>query len=35
LLAFAQAAKSQLVTFDQALYEFARKQGNAAILPKP
>jgi hypothetical protein len=34
LLAFAQAAKAQLVTFDQALYEFARKQGNSAILPE-
>ena len=33
LLAFAHAAKAQLVTFDQALHEFARKQGNSAILP--
>jgi hypothetical protein len=33
LLAFAQATHSRLVTFDQALYEFARKQGNAAIRP--
>ncbi|MFZ0392498.1 MAG: TA system VapC family ribonuclease toxin [Terracidiphilus sp.] len=33
LLAFAQAAGAQLVTFDRALYEFARKHGNSAILP--
>jgi len=33
LLAFAQAAGAQLVTFDRALHEFARKQGNSAILP--
>jgi|SRR5271157_4138203 len=33
LLAFALAAKAQLVTFDRALHEFARKQGNSAILP--
>jgi hypothetical protein len=33
LLAFAQAAGAQLVTFDRALYEFARKQGNSAVLP--
>lgn len=33
LLAFAQAAGAQLVTFDRALHRFARKQGNSAILP--
>jgi hypothetical protein len=33
LLAFAQATHSRLVTFDQALYEFARKQGHAAVRP--
>ncbi len=33
LLAFAQAAHSQLVTFDQALCDFARKQGNSAVRP--
>jgi hypothetical protein len=34
LLAFAQATHSRLLTFDQALYEFARKQGNAAVRPE-
>jgi hypothetical protein len=33
LLAFAQATHSPLVTFDQALYDFARKQGHAAVRP--
>jgi toxin-antitoxin system PIN domain toxin len=33
LLAFAEAAKAHLVTFDRALHAFARKQGNSAILP--
>lgn len=33
LLAFAEAAKAQLVTFDQALHQFARKRGHAAVLP--
>jgi hypothetical protein len=33
LLAFAEAANARLVTFDQALYDFARKQGNSAIRP--
>jgi uncharacterized protein len=33
LLAFAQAANAQLVTFDRALHAFARKRGNAAVLP--
>lgn len=33
LLAFAQATHSRLVTFDQALCDFARKQGHAAVRP--
>ena len=33
LLAFAQATHSRLVTFDQALSDFARKQGHAALRP--
>ncbi len=33
LLAFAQAAGAHLVTFDRALHAFARRQGNASILP--
>lgn len=33
LLAFAEAAKARLVTFDQALHQFARKQGNPSVLP--
>ena len=33
LLAFAEAARAQLVTFDRALLDFARKQGNKAVLP--
>ena len=33
LLAFAEASNAQLVTFDRALHEFARKQGNAAVRP--
>ena len=33
LLAFAQATHSRLVTFDQALYDFAHKQGHNAIRP--
>jgi toxin-antitoxin system PIN domain toxin len=33
LLAFAQAAQARLLTFDQALLDFARKQGNAAVRP--
>jgi len=33
LLAFAQASHSFLVTFDQALCEFANKQGHAAVRP--
>jgi len=34
LLAFAEAAQARLVTFDQALCEFARKQGNRAVVPR-
>ncbi len=34
LLAFAEAAQARLVTFDQALCEFARKQGNRAVIPQ-
>jgi hypothetical protein len=33
LLAFAEATHSRLLTFDQALCDFARKQGNAAVRP--
>ncbi len=33
LLAFAETASAGLVTFDRALYESARKQGNPAVLP--
>jgi hypothetical protein len=33
LLAFAEAAQAQLVTFDKALYSFARKQGCLAVAP--
>jgi predicted nucleic acid-binding protein len=33
LLAFDEAARAQLVTFDRALLDFARKQGNKAVLP--
>ena len=33
LLAFAQATHSHLITFDKALFEFAHKQGHAAVLP--
>jgi toxin-antitoxin system PIN domain toxin len=33
LLAFAEAAQARLVTFDRALHQFARKQGNLAVLP--
>jgi len=33
LLAFAQAAQAQLVTFDRALHDFARKQGHTAVRP--
>jgi toxin-antitoxin system PIN domain toxin len=34
LLAFAQATHSRLVTFDQALCEFAIGQGHAAVRPR-
>jgi hypothetical protein len=33
LLAFAEASKARLVTFDQALHRFALKHGNPSILP--
>jgi predicted nucleic acid-binding protein len=33
LLAFAKATHSRLITFDQALCEFALKQGHAAVRP--
>jgi toxin-antitoxin system PIN domain toxin len=33
LLAFAQATHSRLITFDQALCDFARKQGHNAVRP--
>jgi uncharacterized protein len=33
LLAFAQATRSHLITFDRALREFANRQGHAAIRP--
>jgi predicted nucleic acid-binding protein len=33
LLAYAEATQARLVTFDQALCEFARKQGNRAVVP--
>jgi toxin-antitoxin system PIN domain toxin len=33
LLAFAQTTVSRLVTFDQALYNLAHQQGNAAVQP--
>jgi toxin-antitoxin system PIN domain toxin len=33
LLAYAEATQARLVTFDQALYEFARKHGNRAVIP--
>lgn len=34
LLACAEAAQARLVTFDQGLCEFARKQGNRAVVPR-
>jgi predicted nucleic acid-binding protein len=33
LLAYAVAIRASLVTFDRALYEFSRKQGEAALMP--
>ena len=33
LLAFAQSMQASLITYDRALYEFAHKQGNRAIMP--
>jgi toxin-antitoxin system PIN domain toxin len=34
LLAFAQASRARLVTFDQALHNFALKQGHRAVIPR-
>jgi toxin-antitoxin system PIN domain toxin len=34
LLAFAELSHSRLVTFDQALYRYARKAGHRAVLPE-
>jgi toxin-antitoxin system PIN domain toxin len=33
LLAFAEASRARLVTFDKGLYALARKQGNRAVIP--
>lgn len=33
LLAYAKDLQAALVTYDRALHEFARKQGNAAVIP--
>ena len=33
LLAFAEASRARLVTFDKALHNLARKQGNRAVIP--
>ena len=33
LLAYAEATQARLVTFDQALCDVARKQGNRAVVP--
>jgi toxin-antitoxin system PIN domain toxin len=33
LLAYAEAVQARLVTFDQALFDIARKQGNRAVIP--
>jgi uncharacterized protein len=33
LLAYARELQAALVTFDRALYEFARKQGHATVIP--
>jgi toxin-antitoxin system PIN domain toxin len=33
LLAYAEAVQARLVTFDKALFEVARKQGNRAVVP--
>jgi len=33
LLAFAAGAGAKLVTFDKALFDFARKWGQAAVMP--
>jgi toxin-antitoxin system PIN domain toxin len=34
LLAYAEAAQARLVTFDQALFEFARKRGYGVVRPE-
>jgi toxin-antitoxin system PIN domain toxin len=34
LLASAEAAQARLVTYDQALCDFARKQGNRTVIPR-
>jgi hypothetical protein len=34
LLAFATGAGAELVTFDKALFDFARKRGHAAVIPQ-
>jgi predicted nucleic acid-binding protein len=33
LLAYARELQAALVTFDRALYEVARKQGHATVIP--
>lgn len=33
LLAYARQIRASLVTFDRALYEFARRQGHSAVIP--
>jgi len=33
LLAFAHSAQVRLATYDRALYDFAHKQGNQAVMP--
>jgi hypothetical protein len=33
LLAYAEACNAQLVTFDQALFNFALRQGHRAVIP--
>jgi toxin-antitoxin system PIN domain toxin len=34
LMAYAEAAQARLVTFDEALRDFALKQGHRAVIPK-
>ncbi|MGD0369407.1 MAG: hypothetical protein ABSA94_18305 [Acidobacteriaceae bacterium] len=33
-MAFATGAGAELVTFDKALFDFARKRGHAAVIPQ-